>query len=127
MDPKSINVHHYLLTKGRGGKNQAAGGSLAAGQAEQKGAKQQAPGRDVTNVVRNNSGSATPAIVKRKQVMRQQPGFISSPTDTVLSPCSQKLWKREPPAMANVAKFDLANASLDDEVTEEEVGVGTSE
>lgn len=124
MDPTSINVHQYLLTKGRGGKKQAA-----VGQAGQKVVKQQAP-RDVTNVVRNNSGSATPAIVKRKQIMKQQTGSISSPTDTILSPCSQKLWKREPPAMANVAKFDLANASLDDEDMDEgekkEEGVGAS-
>lgn len=106
---KSINVHKYLLTKGRGVKKQDESAA--------KGHKQQAP-RDVTNVVRsaiNAAGSVTPAIVKRKQIIKQQHGFISSPTDSVLSPCSQKLWKREQPDMANVAKFNLANASMDDE------------
>ena len=114
MDAKSISVHHYLLTKGRAGKKQADG------QAAPKATKQQAP-RDVTNVVRSNTGSATPAIVKRKQIMRQ-PGFISSPTDSVLSPCSQKLWKRVQPDVANVAKFNLAHASLPDDHDEEVIG-----
>jgi hypothetical protein len=110
MDPKSINVHQYLLTKGRNGKKKSAG-SPAPAQQQQR-SKSNAP-RDVTNVVRSNAGSATPAIVKRKQIMKQS-GFISSPTDSVLSPCSQKLWKREQPDMANVAKFNLADTSMDE-------------
>lgn len=108
MDPKSINVHHYLLTKGRAGKKQTVAGAPNA-----KAPEKLVP-RDVTNVVRA-AGSATPANVKRKQIMKQS-GFISSPTDSVLSPCSQKLWKRDRTHdVAGIARFNLAAATQDDE------------
>lgn len=109
MDPKSINVHHYLLTKGRAGKKQAAIGTTDA-----KAPEKLVP-RDVTNVMRA-AGSATPANVKRKQIMKQS-GFISSPTDSVLSPCSQKLWKRDRQHdVAGITRFNLQAATAQDDV-----------
>jgi hypothetical protein len=52
----------------------------------------------------------TPANVKRKQVMERM--GINSPSD-LLSPCSQKLWKRTPAEMAGT-RLDLMAGNDDD-------------
>lgn len=104
---KKINLPKYLLNKGKG-----------------SGRKPRLVTRDSNAMVHpptpipSSDGSATPAAVKRRQVMKMNQA-INSPTDTFLSPCSQKLWKRPAPGMDNhmghPMKLNLAAADDDDE------------
>ena len=73
------------------------------------------------DTVKKPEAAATPSNVKRKQAMSK--GFINSPTDSFLSPCSQKLFKRPPGTevsnnLANVAKLDLNQEDMDEESME---------
>lgn len=83
-----INLPKYLLNKGKG-----------------SGLKPRLVPRDSnsmdhppTPIPSAADGSATPAAIKRRQVMKMNQA-INSPTDTFLSPCSQKLFKRPAPGM----------------------------
>lgn len=107
-DLKKINLPKYLLNKGKG-----------------SGRKPRLTTRDSNSMnhpptpIPCPDGSATPAAIKRRQVMRMNQA-INSPTDTFLSPCSQKLWKRPAHAfdahMGHPSKLDLNSADEDGDV-----------
>lgn len=105
---KPLNLPKFLLTKGRSG-----GGSrnpMAPRDANV------VSGMAASEAKKADGGSATPANIKRKQVLKEG-AVISSPTDSFLSPCSQKLYKRPAPpaiATANIERFDLSKANTPD-------------
>lgn len=107
---KMMNLPHYLLSKGkreikppivRGNGLKVRDTNVTTTSPPNGG--QKGDGRVATN--------STPANVKRKQVDK----WFNSPTD-ILSPCSQKLWKRPIGEVVTVvAKLNLLEAVEEDE------------
>ena len=114
---KKVNLPKYLLTKGRSGGPRGPmiprDGNVAPPSSGPLDVKKQ----------QEADASATPANIKRKQVMNRG-GFINSPTDSFLSPCSQKLFKRpagtEVNSLANVAKLNLIQAVQEEDMEDEQ-------
>lgn len=115
---KKVNLPKYLLTKGRSGGPRGPmiprdGNVVPPSSSVPLDAKKK----------QELEAATTPANIKRKQVMNRA-GFINSPTDSFLSPCSQKLFKRpagtEVNSMANVAKLNLIEAVQEEDMEEEQ-------
>ena len=93
---KKLNLPKYLLTKGRsGGVGRGPMSTRDSNVAQQDTKDTKDTNTHMTQEQINKPvlDSATPANIKRKQMMLKK-GLINSPTDSFLSPCSMKLFKR---------------------------------
>ncbi|KAI1309085.1 hypothetical protein HDE_00294 [Halotydeus destructor] len=87
-----VNLHRYLLTKGRSGGGSKSGKMAMMNNGGLKNRDTNVSPPSKKAAMSKEGDGSTPAIVKRKQII-QRGRFLNSPTD-VLSPCSQKLWRR---------------------------------
>ncbi|XP_053214596.1 uncharacterized protein LOC128397858 [Panonychus citri] len=100
-----LNIAKRLLHKGRAGDKKTFTNDLHSNDLSGKnGDNQDIPKKQADE---GKKAAATPAIVKRQQAIKNSEWY-NSPTDNVLSPCSQRLWK---PKKDNIAPMRL---KLDD-------------
>lgn len=112
-----LNLPKYLLTKGKGSGKKPPITKIPMAPRDTNVTEPKGPSAPVMDA------AATPANIKRKQVMRANQA-INSPTDSFLSPCSQKLWKRQD--VPTVARLNLLQEEDDDEDEAQSSGPTTS-
>jgi hypothetical protein len=119
-----MNLPAYLLSKGKGGAKERNKPSLRTAGLKPRDVNCVSPPGSSVGVQVGAPHISTPANVKRSQALSNK--WFNSPTD-VLSPCSQKLWKRPvtaPPTAGishNVQKLNLLAVGEEDNSQDEDM------